>query len=260
MNLQKLVMFGNFHESDLDALAKSEYNQQLTRGVSQMAAETSLKLKDFSGAFLVEAGDFFSSCKSSWKWDNLQSLVLTSQLLVPESDSTELDRMLKDAAAAAMKMPQLDTMEIWNGKGALASLFKYQSNRGQTNATVTWRSTWELSLPRPVTQAWSAVAKTHGARGLAVNSEMLDIREHIECHGDAIRHLQLSKPVIRPVSLQQICAEHKIHNHWKERRNDWRRAVMDEMERLQDPNNRDHQEVMAHLRRRFEPGAMAWVQ
>lgn len=259
MDVEKFVVFGNFHQNDLDALAKSRHNQELTRAVSQMAAETSLKLKDFSGAFLVEAGDFFSSCKSSWKWDNLQSLVLTSQLLVPESDSTELDQMFKDAAAAAMKMPRLDTMEIWNGKGALASLFRYQSERGQTNATVTWRSTWELSLPSPVTQAWSAVAKRHGARGLAVNSEILDIREHVECHGDAIRHLQLSKSVIRPVSLQQICAEHNIQNHWKERRNDWRRAFMDEMERLQDPNNRDHQEVMTYLRRRYAPGGPGWV-
>lgn len=223
-----------------------------------MAAEASLKLKDFSGAFLVEAADFFSSRQSSWKWKNLQSLILTSQLLVPESGSAEIDQMLKDAAAAAMKMPLLVTMEIWNGKGALASLFRYQSNRGHTNATITWRSTWELSLPKPVTEAWSDVAKKHGARGLAVNSELLDIREHVECHGDAIGHLRLSKPVIRPVSLQQICAEHKIQNHWKERQENRDRAFMEEMERLQDPNNRDHQEVMTYLRRRFGPGDTSW--
>jgi hypothetical protein len=250
--VQKLVMFGNFHQTDLDAISEADPDRTLTRGISQMAAETSLKLKHFSGAFLVEADQFFSPRKSSWEWDNLESLVLTSQLIAPESDLTDIEQMLKGAAAAAMRMPRLHTMEIWNGREALASLFKYQSSGNQTNATLTWRSTWELSIPSSVVQAWKAVAQKHGARGFAVNTELLDIREKLDSHGDAIHYLRLSTPVIRPVSLQQIRTGHNIHKTWEERRKDWRGEFMREMESLADPDDRGHQEILAYLRTKFK--------
>ncbi|KAI3401433.1 hypothetical protein diail_10867 [Diaporthe ilicicola] len=225
-DVQKLVMFGNFHQTDLDAVSGSDHGRTLTHAISQMAAETSLKLKHFSGAFLVEADQFFSSRESSWEWNNLQSLVLTSQLIAPESELSDIEQMLKDAAAAAMRMPRLDTLEIWNGREALASLFKYQSSGSQTNATLTWRSTWELSIPSSVIQAWRAVAQKHGARGFTVSTELLDIREKLESHGDAVRYLRLSTPVLRPVSLQQICTDHNIHKTWEERREDWRATFL----------------------------------
>lgn len=232
----------------MDAISGSEHDRSLTRAISRMAAEISLKLEHFSGAFMIEADHFFSSHKSCWKWNNLQSLVLTSQLLVPESDLTDINQMLKDAAAAARRMPRLNTMEIWNGREASASLFKYQSNRGQTNAAVTWRSTWELSVPSLVIQAWKAVAQTHGARGLTFSREFLNIRESLESHGDAIHYLRFSTAVIRPVSLRQIRTEHNIHNTWDERREDWRGTFLSEMESLADPDNQDHKLVLACLR------------
>lgn len=250
-DVQKLVIFGNFHQTDLDAISRSEQDQTLTHAISQMASETSLKLEHFSGAFLIEACPFFSSRKPFWKWNNLQSIILSSQLLAPESDLTDVKDLLEDAAAAAMRMPRLNTMEIWNGRKELASLFQYQSCRGQTNATLTWRSTWELSIPNPVIRAWEAVAKKHGACGLNVSREFLDIRENLESHGDAIHYLRLSTPVIRPVSLQQICMEHDIQNTWRERREDWRGTFLREMASLADPDDRGHQEALAYLRASF---------
>ncbi|KAG8164443.1 hypothetical protein KVR01_006361 [Diaporthe batatas] len=213
-----------------------------------MAAEASLKLKHFSGALLVEADQFFSCRKSSWEWSNLQSLVLTSELLAPESEPSDIEQMLKDAAAAAMRMPQLDTMEIWNGREALATLFKYQSSGGQTNATLTWRSTWELRLPTSVIQAWKYVAQKQGARGFTFITELLDICEKLESRGDAIHHLRLCTPVLRPVSLQQIRTDHGIHKTWEERQEDWKHAHLRKLIGMADPNNRVHQEVLAGLR------------
>lgn len=244
-------MFENFYQTDLDAISGSDHDQTLTRPISQMAAETSLKLEHFSGAFLIEAEQFFSSRKPSWEWNSLQSLVLTSELIAPESDLSEIEQMLKNAAAAAMRMPQLDTMEIWNGRKALASLFKYESSRSQTNATITWRSTWELCIPGPVIQAWKAVAQQHRACKLTVRTELLDIRGKLESHGDAIHYLQLSTPVLRPVSLQQIRTEHNIHSTWKERREDWRGTFLRKMTSLADPDDREHQQILAYLRAKF---------
>lgn len=41
--------------------------------------------------------------------------------------------MLPDAAAAAMEMPNLETLELWNGREGLAMLFRYQGGPGTGN-------------------------------------------------------------------------------------------------------------------------------
>jgi len=158
----------------------------------------------------VDASQFFDARELSWKWPNLTWLALTSRLLVPQERPTELDDMLRAAAAAAMKMPNLETMEIWNGEKGLAMLFRYQrAERGQP-AVITWRGTWELTLRPLVIQAWDSVALRHRGQGHVIVKELLDAGACVKSHGDAIRHLKLSRPVIRPVSLRQIQMEHII--------------------------------------------------
>jgi hypothetical protein len=122
----------------------------------------------------------------------------------------ELDDMLRAAAAAAMKMSNLETMEIWNGKEGLAMLFRYQRAERGRPAVITWRGTWELTLRPPVVQAWDSVALRHGSQGHVIVKELLDAGVCVKSHGDAIRHLKLSRPVSRPVSLRQIQMEHMI--------------------------------------------------
>ncbi|KAK2597013.1 hypothetical protein N8I77_012887 [Diaporthe amygdali] len=127
---------------------------------------------------------------------------------------TGIDNMLISAAAAAMTMPQLETMELWNGRAGLAALFKYQSRY----AALTWRGTWDFTLRPRIIQAWEGVAQKHGSKGLVVHKELLDCRFDIKSHGDAIHYLRLSKPVVRPISLQQIRTEHNVHSVWEEMR------------------------------------------
>jgi hypothetical protein len=178
--------------------------------VSQAVANASLTLEHLSASFIVDASHFFDPRELSWKWPNLTWLALTSRLLVPQERPTELDDMLRAAAAAAMKMPNLETMEIWNGEKGLAMLFRYQrAERGQP-AVITWRGTWELTLRPLVIQAWDSVALRHRGQGHVIVKELLDAGACVKSHGDAIRHLKLSRPVIRPVSLRQIQMEHII--------------------------------------------------
>jgi hypothetical protein len=118
-----------------------------------------------------------------------------------------MDDMLQTAAAAAMKMPKLKLMEIWNGKEGLAMLFGYQPARGRP-AMLTWRGTWELALRPLVVQAWEAVALKHYGPGTVLVKELLDIGAVVKSHGDAIHHLKLLTLVIQPVSLWQIRMEH----------------------------------------------------
>jgi hypothetical protein len=62
--------------------------------------------------------------------------VLTSKLLTPDENSIEIGAMLQAAAATAIKMPQLETMEIWNGRKGLAALFTYQAFRDIQQAII----------------------------------------------------------------------------------------------------------------------------
>jgi hypothetical protein len=141
----------------------------------------------------------------------LTSLALTSRLLAPDESPIEIDNMLRAAAAAAMKMPNLETMEIWNGQVGLAMLFRFQQAGEGRPAVMTWRGTWPFALRSPVIQAWEAVALQHRGRGSVIVKELLDAGAVVRCHGDAIHHLKLLTPVMQPVSLRQIRMEHIIH-------------------------------------------------
>ncbi|KAM3071251.1 hypothetical protein ACMFMG_008842 [Clarireedia jacksonii] len=112
--------------------------------------------------------------------------------------------MLRAAAVAATEIPNLETMEIWNGEKGLAMLFRYQrAERGQP-VVITCRGTWGLTLRPLVIQAWDSVAQRHRGEGHIIVKELLDTGACVKSHGDAIRYLKLSRPVIRPVSLRQI--------------------------------------------------------
>lgn len=219
--LRKLVIFQNHnrhHPRDFDT---PDSAQTQTPVVSETAAETSLKLENFSASFISSwmLAPFFFSRKPSWKWNKLKSLTLTSRLLTPESPETDADDVLKAAAAAAKNMPQLETMEIWNGEAQLAALFKYQPSGGQVYAAITCRSRWDFALRPPVIQAWEAVAHKYGGRGLTVTKELLDSAD-IKSHGYAIHYLKLSTSVVRPVLLQQIRTDYNIHEIWEKRQNE----------------------------------------
>jgi hypothetical protein len=174
-----------------------------------MVALASLQLEHLAASFLVDARHFFA-IEPSWEWPNLTSLVLTSKVLRPGEDPLEIGAMLQAAAAAAMRMPRLETMEIWNGRKWLAAVFQYQTLRNARQATITWRATWELAMEPSLIRAWEAVVhdRYDDSWSLDVVQERLDVAA-VKSHGDAIPCLGLSGQVIRPVSLQQIQMEQK---------------------------------------------------
>lgn len=101
-----------------------------------------------------------------------------------------------------------------------------------------------------VIKDWTAVVYKHGAWGLHLHKEIIDARDEVNFHGDAIHYLQLSQPVIRPVSLEQIRREQEVHDEWKEWRSNERKEHVREMESWHDPNW-EHQVVMASLQEQF---------
>ncbi|RJE24170.1 hypothetical protein PHISCL_03489 [Aspergillus sclerotialis] len=196
--LQKLVVFENFNQQyplsdDMFGCPSSRIpNSYVIRAV----ANASLNLEHLSASFIVDSSYFFDNCEPSWKWSRLVSLTLTSRLLTPHESTIEVDNMLREAASAAIKMPKLEILEIWNRQEGLAP------------AVITWRGTWEFVLQPAVVQAWEAVAFKRGGNGSTIVKELLD-STIIKSHGDATHHLRLLNPVIRPVSLRQIRMEHR---------------------------------------------------
>lgn len=197
--LRRLVLFETFNEQYL-AIVNSGTHRVIAPELSRTVAELGFNLEVLSTSFLVDADRFFEGCKSFYVWPRLISLTLTAQSLVP-SKSADIESVLQRAAKVAVRMPKLETMEIWNGMTGLAALFRYQSNP----AMISWRGTWDFTFQASVIQAWEAVTLKSGTN-LAVIYERLD-KSKIRCVGDAIYHLGHSERVLRPVSLQQIQLE-----------------------------------------------------
>ncbi|KAK4085612.1 uncharacterized protein Triagg1_602 [Trichoderma aggressivum f. europaeum] len=215
-NLKRLVVFENFNQQYSRYMQRIQFGvgvsgcdiiREPAPAVSRIVALTSRKLEHLAASFIVDASHFFN-IEPSWEWPNLTSLVLTSKLLAPDESPIEIGAMLRAAAAVATKMPQLKTMEIWNGRKGIAALFKYQVSHHIQQARIVWRGTWKLVMEPSVIRAWEAVVQQHHSWRLDFTEELLD-GAAIKSHGDAIRYLMLSGQVIRPISLQQIRIEQR---------------------------------------------------
>ncbi|KAI1096932.1 hypothetical protein F5B19DRAFT_499121 [Rostrohypoxylon terebratum] len=210
-NLRRLVLFENFNQIYPRSYPGCKPFRIPDRRCSKWIAIVSLQLDHLSASFIVDASYFFDARKPSWEWPNLTSLALTSRLLTPDEGSSGIDSLLRAAAAAAMKMPKLQIMEIWNGREGLAALFRYQVTGGRYPPVLTWKATWALTLQPSMVQLWEAAASKHGgSRSIRVVHEVLP-NNIIGSHGDALRILEPLNTVIRPISLQQIEIEHQFH-------------------------------------------------
>lgn len=206
------MVFENFDQRFLPSIPHYEPLRIAPPDVSLAVARASLGIKHLSASFIVDARDFFLT---DGTWPNLTTLALTSRLLAPDAKQDGIDGMLKAAAAAAERMPSLETMEIWNGREGVAGLFRYRSSRRGRTAGITWRGTWDLYLDRDVIHAWADVANMERRAGLVVVKEKVMDAGKIRFHGDAIHHLGLEAQVIRPVSLYQMRMERDVREKIK---------------------------------------------
>lgn len=164
----------------------------------------SLDLEQLSLSYMVNAEDFFHACVSTWTWQHLRSLALTSQLLRRAGSRHETDALLHQAGLTALRMPRLQTLVLWDGGKGNACAFIYHTVRD--DACITWRGTWVLELSPRVVEVWERVAFENRSWALRV------CKQHIggvvvRSHGDAIHHLNLPCQVVAPASLWQIRRE-----------------------------------------------------
>lgn len=153
---------------------------------------------------MVDAQHFFQARQPLWSWSHLQSLVLTSRRLTRTAGCRDVCDLLKDAGTAALYMPKLHTMALWNGGKGEAYAFIYR--RDFEKPSIIWRSTWVVNLEPSVIQAWERVASKYTPYSLRFESEPLCCGI-IGSHGDAIYQLGLPREVVNPISLWQIRKE-----------------------------------------------------
>ncbi|TGO35577.1 hypothetical protein BHYA_0153g00110 [Botrytis hyacinthi] len=181
--IDKLIIFENFDQTYSAGYGDICAPMRIpSSSISRAIANASFTLEHLSISFMVEANHFFKARELSWKWPNLTWLALTSRLPIPQGLPAELDDVLQAAAAAAMNMPNLEIMEMWNGEKGLAMLFRYQRGKQGQPAVITWKGTWELNLRPLVIQAWESVSLKHCGEGVVVIKELLDISDDIKSH------------------------------------------------------------------------------
>ena len=177
--------------------------------VGAALARRSLELEQLSASFMIDARHFFKARQPEWTWNQLESLVLTSRLLTYGAKRGIISNLLHEAGAAALKMPRLHTVAIWNGWKGEAAVFMYR--KGCTDPSIVWRGTWDLKLEPRVIEAWAKVAAKYTLFELRVEKQKLR-RDKISSHGEAIHYLDLPPGVIDPVSLWQIRREGRIQS------------------------------------------------
>ncbi|KAJ4862396.1 hypothetical protein T069G_03350 [Trichoderma breve] len=175
--------------------------------VGAALAKRSVDFESLSASFLVEANDFFRAYKREWTWKALRSLTLTSMYLDSKRGSEEINGMLKAAGDAALAMPMLQDLEIWNGGPGHAAIFEYHGHRGE--AYIAWHSTWNLTIDSHAVKAWESVAyKNHGCR-LDVHDEhtLIGAGDEFRHYQDVIRRLRTRRNVISRESLGELRLE-----------------------------------------------------
>ncbi|RSL77595.1 hypothetical protein CEP51_008944 [Fusarium floridanum] len=135
----------------------------------------------------------------------LQHLTIRSTYLHPRGRQDIVTDLLVVAARAAMKMPQIRILEIWNSGHGFGFLFRYTQDNHR--ATITWRFVESQFVLMPkVVKAWNKVASE---RPLAI--ERIPFTEadgdgtsfnHTSIH----RHLALRRLAFDPITEAQMTA------------------------------------------------------
>lgn len=151
-------------------------------GLSRKLARASLLLTSLSAAFICDASYFFAARQADWLWERLTYLALTVSGITKGEPEIMLNRVFHDAATAAIYMPKLDTMELWNIRENAAILFRYQKAQDGQSAIITVRGSFEVPLKAEVIIAWEEVAHRRRHGNLVIKTSLID--------GGKIRGLQ----------------------------------------------------------------------
>lgn len=196
----------------------------LTEAIDVFGLRYSYLLEEHDGTMFDEAARQTALDEGTYHFPAMESVVLTSQEhLRPDQNPNKTNAFLGAAAAVALKMPNLKTMELWSCGEGQAAVFRYEAAdpRGpepERACRLTWQSTWgsrysDLVIEPAVLEAWGGVARARGhSPSVVFESRPLPVgvrrREYVS-HYDLLRggELKLARYVLCDTSRAQVSAE-----------------------------------------------------
>lgn len=149
-------------------------------------------------------------------WPNLRTLAQTSSYLRSEALEERISDLLEAAAGAAMAMPRLQTMELWNDDLQSGCIFQYCRTGASGRPAIILSSSWDLGLEPRVYAAWERVAQRHSDQAVTITRVQSPNPERLYATTD---RLALREQVAHPISLCGF--------RWRDA--DWQRAVRYEL-------------------------------
>ncbi|OCK87716.1 uncharacterized protein K441DRAFT_648073 [Cenococcum geophilum 1.58] len=170
-------------------------------------ARSSRNFEELHASLNVDAKDFFHAfwpgqdpkAKKGLEWKNLKYLSLTSHWLNP----WDCDQLVRTAAAAAQRMPQLEIMELWNGGEGHLCIFRYE--RQVNRPRIQLVSTWGGQLGAQARACWRVVAREHELQAEPFYLDASLIKSHVS----VLHYLVLKRRLLSEISLQQMQTEAK---------------------------------------------------
>ncbi|KAI8672806.1 hypothetical protein NCS56_00744900 [Fusarium sp. Ph1] len=175
------------------------------QGLARLMATSCHRFTEFSPPLMFDCLKFLRQLAHGEKnkESKLQHLTLRTYRLRPRGRQNLVADFLVIAARAAMKLPRIRILEIWNSGHGFGFLFRYTQDRHR--ATITWRVIGSQFILMPkVVRAWTGVVSR---RPLAI--ERIPFTEadgngtgfnHISIH----RHLALRRLAFDPITEAQI--------------------------------------------------------
>ena len=211
----------------LPTLARSTPNLQafavsfLTDAIDVFDLRNSYLMERRDGTILDEATRQRAIDTCTYYFADMEFVVLTSQEhLRPDENRIKINALLRAAAAVALKMPKLKTMELWNCGHGQVCVFRYEAldySRPEPEHTcrLTWQSTWgsrDLVVEPAVVNAWEVVARAPGYPSVLFERRPLPVgvreREYTS-HHELLRlgGLKLARYVLHDTSRAQASAD-----------------------------------------------------
>lgn len=226
--LETLSLFEDFNQK-LHIMEPLHEPRPSRAKILQWVAHSAVNIKHLSVSFLSDAKDCLEL--AAYTFPKLESLALTSQhWLEPTQKNTE--KLFYLAARAALKMPKLQIMEIWNCGGGNAAILRYEATAtAETSACrLTWRCSWRES-ENPiewdgVIAAWGRVAATNASRLLRFTEDALPRGyERYLTYGAIMHQLKLRNMILDPISVVQVRGRTWTENEPEVE--EWRSSVPD---------------------------------
>lgn len=203
--LHSVSMFESFNPA-MHTRGKREASPAL----GQSVAKVSQNLENLAAIFNVDAKDFFYAFfpsknpelpLPSMSWSKLKHLNLCSELLVP----AHYNELIRVAAAAALQMPKLVCMELWNsGTHITSCIFTYCRSRDRRRY-IELLNTWGGRLDKQAIARWREVADRVAGCDLDVRSLYLDVNV-FDNYTAVLQYLHLRGGLLSRASLWDVVA------------------------------------------------------